>query len=370
MNGGGAAGGGGTAGAGGSAGAGPCAPAAALVCMPMQPFPASIRDTGLFPALPDLSMHHASAHLFQPDPPLWSDGLAKERLIVLPGGTSVDTQDPAHWQFPMGALLVKTFFDDGGPNGARRPIETRFIRHSQDPANPFSQWEFAVYRWNAGGNGAALVSFADPDATTMADVIVNRMEDGKLLKLNDGAPFTHVIPSQKNCQACHDGNAGLTGADVIGFDETRLAAALPGQAMTQLESLAAAGVLSKAPATPATPAKIEDADPVLQRVKRWVFGNCVHCHNGVDGMADFRPEKFVANTVNQASEGAGIMPPSPDWKRIVPKQPELSVLFVQVRRSPLPMGPSVQMRAMPPVGVAIAQSDAVADLQTWINSLQ
>jgi len=86
-------------------------------------------------------------------------------------------------------------------------------------------------------------------------------------------------------------------------------------------------------------------------------------------MLDLHPDVFVTNTVNVAAEGAGIMPPDDTWKRVVPKQPEISVLFVQARRAPLPNGPGVQMRAMPPIGVAIAPADPIADIESWINSL-
>lgn len=77
----------------------------------------------------------------------------------------------------------------------------------------------------------------------------------------------------------------------------------------------------------------------------------------------------MTNTVNKASAGAGIMPPDDTWKRVVPKMPEKSILFVQARRTPLPQGQGVQMRPMPPVGVEYTDAPAIADLQTWINSL-
>ncbi len=378
----------------GGADAGPCAPAAALVCSSMAPFPMLITETALFPALPDLAMHHPRAQSFEPNPALWSDGLHKERLLVLPEGGSVDTSDSAKWKFPMGTLFVKTFFDDGGPNKARRPIETRFIRHSPDPADPFAQWEFAVYAWNDAGTDATLVSFEDPSVVTPVQVVVDRMENGKPLRLNDGQPFSHDIPAKQQCQACHDGNAKVTETDIIGFDELRLNWKLAGAAKTQLETLVEQKLLS---ALPAAPRSIVEADPVLARVKAFMQGNCVHCHNGAEGMLDLQPDVFVANTVNQASEGAGIMPPSDQWKRVVPKQPELSILFAQTRRAPLPSGPGVQMRPMPPIGVAIADmnrpfaatdppdyvgqlppmtapalvpDDPLADLATWINGLQ
>lgn len=357
---------GGTGGSAGSGGGGPCAPADALVCKTDVPFPASIKATGIFPALPDLTQRHANAHFFEPNPPLWSDGLAKERLLILPAGTNVDNSNSAKWKFPDGTIFVKTFFDDSGPNKARRPIETRFIRHGQDPIDPFSQWEFAVYQWNADSTDATLVSFEDPMKSTPVQVVIDRMEGGKPLQLNGGQAFTHQIPAKQDCQSCHDNNAKTTEADIIGFDELRLNWKLPGATKTQLEDLVDKKVLSTLPAAPAT---ITVADPVLARVEGWVFGNCVHCHNGAEGMLDLHPSVFVANTVNMASQGAGIMPPDDTWKRIVPKMPEKSILYVQARRTPLPMGNGVQMRAMPPVGVEQVDAPAIADIATWINSL-
>lgn len=379
---------------GGGGGPSPCTPATALVCDPTVAFPPTIKETGIYTALPNTTPHHAQALSFEPKPALWSDGLAKERFVILPSGQSVDNTDPKKWQFPVGTVFVKSFYDDGGPNKARRPIETRFIRRGQDPIDPFSQWEFAVYRWNAEGSDATLISFDDPMQTTPTQVVIDRMEAGKPLELNDGMPFTHDIPSKQQCQACHDANAKVTDADIIGFDELRLNWKAAGATKTQLETLVEAKVIKTLPAAPST---IIEADPVLARVKAWALGNCVHCHNGAEGMLDLRPEMFVQTTVNVASEGAGIMPPDATWKRVVPKKPELSVLFVQARRAPLPTGPSVQMRAMPPLGVAVADmtrpnaltdppayvgqlppstmasqvpDDPLADLATWINGLQ
>lgn len=359
-----AAGSGGSAGSGGAPG--PCVPADALICKTDVAFPASIKATGIFTSLPDLAQHHANAHLFEPNPPLWTDGMGKERLVILPAGTSIDTSDSKKWKFPEGTVMVKTFFDDSGPNKARRPIETRFIRYGQDPVDPFSKWEFAVYQWNADSTDATLVSFDDPMKATPVQVVVDRMEGGKPLRLNEGMPFTHYIPSKQDCQSCHDNNAKATEADFIGFDEVRLNWKLAGAAKTQLEDLVDKKVLTKLPTAPGS---ITEADPVLLRVKSWVFGNCVHCHNGAEGMLDLSPATFVANTINQDSQGAGIMPPDATWKRIVPKDPEKSILYVQARRTPLPQGAGVQMRPMPPMGVEQVDAPAIADIATWINGL-
>ncbi len=381
------------AGRGAQGGTAGCQPAGSLICDSLRPFPASIVDTGVYTALPDTTRHHARALSFEPNPALWSDGLAKERFVIVPAGASIDNSAPQRWQFPLGTIFVKSFYDDGGVNGSRRPIETRFIRRSPDPADPFSEWEFAVYQWNSAGTDAVLVSFDDPMRDTPVEVIVSRLENGKRLEINAGEPFMHSIPGKQQCQACHDANAKVTGADIIGFDELRLGWKREGDEQTQLATLVERRALTTLPGTPAS---IAEADPVLRRVKAWAYGNCVHCHNGAEGMLDLRPDVFVQNTVNMAAEGAGIMVPDATWKRVVPKQPERSVLFVQARRTPLPSGPGVQMRAMPPLGVAAAEmsrpnaatdppggvgqvppltlpatvpSDPIADLAAWINGL-
>ena len=53
------------------------------------------------------------------------------------------------WDFPMGTIFIKHFFDDGGAGGKQRAIETRFIR-----AGKAAPYEFFVYKWNADGTDA------------------------------------------------------------------------------------------------------------------------------------------------------------------------------------------------------------------------
>src|SRR5258708_20488458 len=106
-------------------------------------------------------------------------------------------------------------------------------------------------------------------------------------------------------------------------------------------------------------------------VKRFIFCNCVHWHNG-DQAFDLHPDVFVTITVNKAVEAQSVHPPT-GWKRIVPKSPGTSVLYVQVQRTMLPPsdGGTSGLRPMPPVGVADLPADqaALTDLRDWINPL-
>jgi hypothetical protein len=320
----------------------PACDPSALVCDSSLPLPASIKETGFFPAAPDFT-HVAKAFTpFQPTLELWSNGLDKKRFVLLPLGTKIDTRDRERWVPPIGAIFVKLFLADG-PNGANsRPIETRIIRRTADP-DPLNEYEFAVYRWNDAGSEATLL---DPfwDAVNVPLSVA-------------GQKFTHVIPSRSDCDKCHAAND----TKIIGFDELRLNGKLAGAPTTQLEAFAALGAFNSP--LPANPAQISvPSDPVLEQVEGFVQGNCVHCHNGVDPTVfDLSYPTFVQNTVGQMTMGSG----TNEGLRVDPSKPDNSILYRQVTRLALPLG----LNPMPPVGVQRASDDALALLRKWILAL-
>ncbi|HEX2876185.1 MAG TPA: hypothetical protein VHP33_33265 [Polyangiaceae bacterium] len=364
---------GGVGGSGGAAGgASDCTAAlpASVFCKPLDPLPLSIKGTGLFPAAPDFTQHAASMLEYAPDPPLWSDGMEKQRFLVLPAGKQIDNTDRKRWVFPDGTLFVKTFFDDSGPQGAPRPIETRLIRLVKA-----SNYEFFIYQWNADGSDATLVMNdleGDINAEIPVAITIKRTVNGQPFMLNGGQPFMHSLPSRDACDQCHSQN-GMVTQTFIGFDELRLNSKFKADAAkTQLQTFADAGVFSQP--LPADPATITDASNDggrLLRVKRFLFGNCVTCHNG-NGQVDFHPDVLVANTVGKPTEAQSVMPPA-GWLRVVPGDPAKSVLYVQMQRTmiPPPEGANNRLRPMPPVGladVAVEQS-SLKDVADWITSL-
>jgi hypothetical protein len=342
-----------------------------VFCQPLAPLPTSIKATGLFPSAPDLTKHPANMLEYVPDPPLWSDGMEKQRFLILPPGKQIDNSDRARWGFPEGTIFVKTFFDDSGTQGAPRAIETRLIRAGMNDL-----YEFFVYQWNADGTDASLVLNdieGDVNADILVPVTINRMQGGKPSVVNGGQPFMHTLPSRNACGKCHEQN-GMVAQTFIGFDELRLNSKRgAADAKTQLQTFADAGIFSMP--LPAAPATITDAsadDGRLLRIKQFVFGNCVHCHNG-GGQVDLHPDVFVANTVNKATEAQSVMPPA-GWLRVIPQDPAKSVLYVQMQRTMLPPATGDGMnrlRAMPPVGVADVAADqaALKDVFDWIMAL-
>jgi hypothetical protein len=314
-----------------------CATAGAgsLFCNTLRALPKTIKETGLFPGAPDFTRRPASLREYVPEPALWSDGLDKQRFLLLPAGTKIDNKDGKRWDFPVGTVLVKTFFDEGGTG--HRPVETRLIRRIAGP-DAFEQYDYNVYQWRADGTDADLLDIEGGRTPVMITI--------KAL----GAPFMHYIPSRQDCGECHESN-GKVAQTFIGFDEIRLG--------SQLKDLAP--LFSQPP--PVKPAEITDPDARLQRIKRFVFGNCVHCHNG-GRLFDLHPDMLVANTVGKPADASGIAPPA-GWLRVFPGKPEMSILFVEARGTALPTG----LKAMPPIGVAVQDAAALTDLRAWIMAL-
>jgi hypothetical protein len=204
-------------------------------------------------------------------------------------------------------------------------------------------------------------------------ITIKRTVNGQPFQVNNGQPFQHDLPSRDMCGKCHEEN-GMVAQTFIGFDELRLNSKFSAASTkTQLQEFSDAGIFTMP--IPATPATITDntADGGrLLRIKQFMFGNCVHCHNG-NSVFDLHPDNFVANTVNKATEAQSVMPPT-GWKRVVPKSPTTSVVYVQVRRTNIPTtvnGMPTRLRPMPPVGVADVAADqaALKDISDWINSL-
>jgi hypothetical protein len=356
--------------------AGDCSPSApkSLFCDPLGKMPMTIKETGLFPAAPDLSVHAASMHEYVPDPPLWSDGMEKQRFLLLPGGKKVDPSNSKQWVFPIGTIFVKTFFDDTGAGGKPRAIETRLIRREKEKGELF-EYAYYLYQWNPDGADAKLIvndMIGDPNVETPAMVTVKHTSpEGQMVLVNGGQPFPHTLPSRAECGGCHDENA-MVAQNFIGFDAARLAGKLSAASpKSQLEELNAAGVFT---AMPVAAPPIVDPNAVLQRIKRFVFGNCVHCHHDGGMVFDLSPGVFEKNTINQAVDAQSVVPPK-GWLRVVPGKPDLSVVYRQVKRVGLPPptgnGAMNRLRPMPPAGVAdvAADQDALTDLATWIMSL-
>lgn len=219
------------------------------------PLPERLSELGLYPILAQRTKVHSRAIAYEPRYPLWSNGSAKQRFVVLPRGATIDSSKTP-WEFPEGTLFFKTFSYPEETRG-ERAIETRVLRRARDG------YEFATYRWN--------------EAQTEAELL-----DGKKsvpVSVELGAErFDHEIPSTLQCRSCHESQV----TSVLGFEALQLNHRPQGANQTQLVALFERGVLKTLP----NPAPKISADSELEReVLGYLQGNCVHCHNGSDGPA-------------------------------------------------------------------------------------
>lgn len=300
-----------------------------LLREPLGAFPGRLSETGLYPLAPDLTKVPSMVHAYEPAWPLWSNGLAKARFVVVPDGEQVDTSDRAAWSFPTGTLFFKTFSDDDGP------IETRVLRLSDDG------WEFAGYQWNDEGTDADLL---DLKMGIAVEAVVA------------GEGFEHRIPNRLDCRQCHEASP----SPVLGFDELRLNHTVGDVA--ELSRMFEEGVLGGS--LPSDPTEVVDDDPQAREVRGYLHGNCSNCHNGWTGESssfDMRWNVALENTIDKPTESSA----SAAGIRIVPGSPAESILFLAFSGET----ENPEVKAMPPVGIQRRDADAIELLRSFITSL-
>jgi len=296
-----------------------------LVNTPTLAFPATLSEVGLYEDLVELK----PAPLVVPYTPraaLWSNGLLKERFIVVPEGEVIDA-DTSTWVFPENTLLFKTFLGDDGP------VETRVLRTTD--AEP----EFATYRWD--GDEAVLL-----DGLRGVDVEV-AVADGNT---------PHQIPSTRSCEQCHESST----SPVLGFGPLELSGD-DADSEKQLDRLVSAGVISEEPKLDSALDKFEGNELA---VLSYFVGNCVHCHNdsgGISSSFDLSPavafDAIVDHPTESSASAAGI--------RVVPGDPEASILFQAVSGET----DNPEVKPMPPLGVQRRDETGIELLRDWIEGL-
>jgi len=320
---------------------------AAVAAAAQPPLPQRLSETGLF--APGTTIVRAEHIAFSPQYPLWSDGTGKRRWIALPPGTSIDASRPDAWEFPVGTKLWKEF-----SYGAA--IETRYVERLAD-----GSWRFAAYVWNEQGTDAEL---APPRGTALA---VAAAPGGR-----------YAVPSRSDCLTCHDnGNTPVLGFSALQLSPDRDPLAPHADAKTpqlaDLRSLAARGLIRNLPpALLDNPPRIAAASPTARAALGYLHGNCGHCHNdsGALGSLDLAllqqaaaPGASAERTLKSLLGHASRFRPheGSQSKRLVAGSGEDSVLAVRMKATN-------PMARMPPLGVKVSDSEAIALIERWIKT--
>lgn len=309
--------------------AGPAEPAAA-----QDVAAAMLSETGLYTdtALRTLA---PGVREFEPRFPLWADGAAKRRWVLLPPNSSIDASDADRWDFPPGTRFWKEFTVAG------RPVETRLIQRLAS-----GQWRFVTYVWDDAGRDAALAP-----ASGLKSLAVAGAPNGK-----------YRIPSRQDCLACHESAA----TPVLGFSAVQLSRA-PAPGMPDLRALVREGWLRGLPAG-VQASDFEARTPVEHAALGYLHGNCAHCHNGspqrvpvqLDLQQRLHPgrEQMALRTLLGESRfrEAG----RDQAAIVVPGHSADSVLMDRMRSTN-------PMTRMPPLATVVPDDAALAVMRSWID---
>lgn len=321
--------------------------------------PALLSQVGAFSNLVTLAPG-AGVIPYTVNSPLWSDNAAKRRWLAVPNDGAFDTAaerisfSPTNeWGFPPGTVFIKHFelpVSDANPTITRR-LETRFIVMQADGG------AYGVtYKWREDGTEADLLTNG-----VTADYIVTNL---------DSTTRTQAwqFPSRLDCLNCHNANA----RSVLGLKTHQLNGDLfyPNTGVTdnQLRALGHLGMFG-APYNEGAISGYPKAHPLTNetvsleaRVRSYIDANCAHCHRpgGVRAHFDARystpleAQGIVYGELDNYING-------PEDRVVRPGDVLHSLMHFRAGL----VGPL----QMPPLAKNVADTNALAVLAAWINTL-
>jgi uncharacterized repeat protein (TIGR03806 family) len=291
--------------------------------------------------------------------PLFSDYTVKYRFLYVPPGQKLTWHDTDRFEYPAGAVLVKTFtypVDERNPTLGRRLLETRLLVHEA------GGWVAHTYEWDAAQMQASLIVAGDTIDATWIDATGATQHN------------TYGVPNTNVCQECH-GKMGLTsplGGRARQWNTTNDYGQGP---ENQIDHLASLGLFDVMPPPVAMRQTLVDPfgpAPVSDRGRSYLDANCSHCH-GVIGLAagtsfwlDWdHTDPVTGNPTDwgvckvPASAGGGTCGLGFD---VVPGHSDQSIV-------PCRTGTLENKVAMPPVGHNMVHAEGVALLKAWIDAM-
>jgi uncharacterized repeat protein (TIGR03806 family) len=317
-----------------------------------EPFPHRLSSWRLFSSS-SRGLHPNTRVLpYDLNTPLFSDYAAKYRFVWMPPGASATYNDDSTFEFPVGAILAKSFaFPVDGQPGREKLIETRLLVHTP------SAWVALPYIWNDSQSEAYLQLAPDPVPIKFTDA------SGKV------HDFTYQIPNVNECKQCHDRNNALLPIGPKARNLNKDFSYRDGTA-NQLAKWTQVGYLKGAPALESAPhAPVwnnPSSAPLAQRALTYLDNNCAHCHQP-GGTAGYTGVDFRLNHFDPLHAGFCKHPNSAgnmDGRQydVVPGAPDNSILIYRVAS----VAPKVMM---PQIGRATVHAEGLSLLRDWVESL-
>ncbi len=326
--------------------------------------PPLLSQTGVFSDTPGMAPANGLVP-YQPNVPLWSDGALKDRWLALPNNGGSITPDEqitfaptGTWTFPAGTVFVKTFklqTNDSDPNSILR-LETRLLVRDIN-----GQVYGVTYKWRPDNSDADLLTASQTQIVPILTAAGTRTQ-------------TWYYPSPADCLTCHTPSANY----VLGLNARQLNASMAypatGVVDNELRTLNRLGMLNPAIDEGAI-AGYEQLSALTnltaspqERARSYLDANCAQCHQpgGTGPTFDARYETPLAsqNITNFPAkfslgyDNACIIRDQDIWR---------SVLYARMNivdaANP---GGKIQM---PPLARNLIDTNAVAVMAAWINSL-
>ncbi len=324
------------------------------------PIPLLLSGTGAYLDTPN-RVPAAGLIPYLPNTPLWSDSAVKSRYLGVPNnagtagpGRQIGFGATGQWTFPEGTVFVKNFdlvVDQTNPNTPLRRLETRLLVRDTNGA------VYGVtYKWR-------------PDNSD-ADLLTGSLTEAVLVTNATGvATQNWYYPSPADCLTCHTPVAGY----VLGVNTRQLNGTntYPTTGITdnQLRALNHLGLFYPAfnereiPGYDQLSSVTNQSVPLVQRARSYLDANCAQCHQpggtGITFDARYDTPLTNQNIVNALAafslgyDNAKVAAPSDIWR---------SVLYDRMNT----LDPAIKM---PPLARNTIDTNAVADMAGWINSL-
>ena len=286
----------------------------------------------------DITQPYSGLVPYSVNAPFWSDGLQKDRYIGLPNGTTMSINADDDWDFPRGTVIVKNFRSND------RLIETRHLM-----LHPDGVWAGYTYEWNAAETEATRVR--NGGATNVGGLVWD-------------------FPDEAECLRCHTAVAGVALGPETAQMNRDFTYPQTGRTDNQLVTYDAVSMFSSPlagdPATlPAMPDPMAETADLGSRARAYLHTNCAQCHQPggpTPVNIDLRYTTALANT-----NACDIEPTSGDLglnmaRIIAPGAADRSVLVAR-------MDDRLNDTKMPPLGSNVVDTNGVALVTDWINSL-
>ncbi len=324
------------------------------------PLPALLSQTGVFADTPSMSPSPGLIP-YAPNTPLWSDNAVKNRWMSVPyqGGLATPDQQIAfaptgQWTFPVGTVFVKTFslvVNETNSTAPLHRLETRLLVRDANGA------VYGVtYKWRPDNSDADLLSASLNETIFITNAVGVRTQ-------------TWYYPSPADCLTCHTPAANY----VLGLSTRQLNGnftyASSGVTDNQLRVLNRLGLLNPAIDEASVTnlsqmVSVTNQNASLEdRVRSYIDANCSQCHRPTGPGPSFDARYDTALTNQNLINGSVIASLGVDNARVVAPDDIWRSMLYQ-RADSLATGVK-----MPPLARNLVDTNAMATLAEWINSL-